>query len=1122
MKAHFIQRLICAGLLAIPLLVVAEDIDLFVSPPPVVEDPNDPDAEPVNEAPNVLLILDNAANFSANVSDMRCRISAAGEVSTSTSSLTAADATALDGKAAAVEQCALYAVIKGMDVSNGVLVNIGVMGFNANGMKTFNAQDGTFSNVCSSVSGNGGCLLAPIVPLNATTKANLLNWIKNWEVSGGTDYNIKGNGNANGASMQEAWAYFTGVTGISGRNYSSIKPSTSCNKNNVIFIGNAYRNNSSPGDQTTSSSGPKSALDGTNITALMRADPAATTLEKTLVGGTISGYCNPTTKTNPFVATLETSESKGVYALNWARYMKNNASVTTYSIGVLGPTCNAEYAAHLTKLGDSSLAGGKYFPTTDFAELVVALNKILVEIQSVNSVFAAVSLPVSVNTQGTYLNQVYIGMFRPDAEALPRWDGNMKQFRLGMVGNELRLLDAQNTSTSAINSQTGFITECARSYWTPTTVDSYWAGSEKSEGACTAIANSAFSNYPDGNIVEKGGHAYKLRTLTPANRNVKTCSAMFATCSSTSTLTSFDAANTTGITQAMLDSTAGATNRTTLINWARGLNVSDELGKGTSVMRPSTHGDVVHSRPVAVNHGTDEDPDIVLYYGGNDGLFRAVNGNRDDPADATKGVITSAGTDFAPGTELWSFMPPEFYGSIKRIYDNDKTINFKGSTIADALPKQYGFDGPVTAFNGTIDAANKVLVYAAMRRGGRVLYAFDTTTPATPTLKWKKGCPNNFPSSGAVSDADCSADFTQIGQTWSAAKTIYATGYGSGSSPLLIMGGGYDTCEDTDDGTANHSCSGGTKGNRIYVLDAATGAQAVALATDRAVTGDVTIVKDDAGKAMYAYATDLGGNVYRISGVDANTPFASTAPSAWTITKIASLGCDDLDPATACNSNRKFLYGPDVVYDNGLYIILVGSGDREKPLSNYSASYGVPNYFFMIKDNPGEANWLSDERGICDGVSVICKASLYAINDSNSPDAEALDLKKGWALRLAAHEQVVTSSITVFGTTTFSTHQPAVPEAGSCGANLGISHVYNIAYTNAASKNGTDSRYETVSGGGLPPSPVAGRVTLDDGQTVPFCIGCNPNSPLEGGQKTNTSALTPSQYKSRVYWYIQQ
>ncbi|GAB3549343.1 hypothetical protein GCM10027343_30920 [Noviherbaspirillum agri] len=1091
MKNHILKSFLGTAMLSVPFATPAEDIDLFISQPPTVS----------TEAPNVLLVIDNAANFSASVNNMRCRISSDGEVSTSTSYLTAADATKLDGTAGAVEQCALYSVIRDMDVSSGVKVNLGVMVYNANGMKSFDALTGAFSSPCDDVNSNGGCLVAPMVPLNATTRANLLNWIKNWEVSGNSSYNIKGNGSANGASMQEAWAYFTGATGISGRNYAAIKPSSTCKKNNVIFIGNAYRNNSSPGDQTTTN-GPKSALEGTNATAAMNANPPATQLEKTLFTDTITTSCG----TN----TLETSENKGVYALNWTRYMKNTASVTTYSVGVLGPTCNGEYAAHLTKMGDVSVGGGKYFATNNFEELKTALKTVLGEIQAVNTVFAAVSLPISVNTQGTYLNQVYIGMFRPDKDALPRWDGNLKQYRLGMINNQLKLLDSVDDQHSTVNAQTGFITECARSYWTSAETDNYWVDSLKSAGGCSP--ETKFSNSPDGNVVEKGGHAYMLRSIAPATRIVKTCSPVFATCSTTSALTSFDTDN-SAITQSLLDPTTGANNRTALINWARGLNVSNELNKGTTVMRPSSHGDVVHSRPVAINYGTDDDPNVVVYYGGNDGMLRAINGNR--TASLTSGAAT-----FEAGSELWSFMPPEFYGNIKRLYDNDKVVSFKGSGIATALPKAYGFDGPITAFQGQIDNADKVYVYAAMRRGGRALYAFDATDPANPTLKWKKGCKNNFPASGAVSDAECSTGFSGIGQTWSAAKVLHASGYDNGATPMLIFGGGYDTCEDTDDGTVNHSCTGTTKGNKIYVLDAETGTQLAALSTLRAVAGDVTIVRDNvSGMAKYAYATDMGGNVYRISGVDANTPFESTSPGNWTITRIASLGCDTV---AGCNANRKFLYAPDVVFDNGLYVLLIGSGDREKPLSNYTATYGVSNHFFMVKDDPSDATWLSSETANCDGTAVICKNSLFAITDNTTPEQTSLDAKKGWYLALAPHEQIVTNSVTVFGTTTFSTHQPAVAVAGTCGSNLGTSLVYNIAYSNASSKNGTDQRYQDLSGDGLPPSPVAGQVTLDDGQTVPFCIGCAPASPLEGVLKTKPVTTSVSKYKSRVYWYLQQ
>ena len=52
------------------------------------------------------------------------------------------------------------------------------------------------------------------------------------------------------------------------------------------------------------------------------------------------------------------------------------------------------------------------------------------EIQGINSVFVSASLPVSVNTQGTFLNQVFVGMFRPDQAGSPKWLGNVKQYQL--------------------------------------------------------------------------------------------------------------------------------------------------------------------------------------------------------------------------------------------------------------------------------------------------------------------------------------------------------------------------------------------------------------------------------------------------------------------------------------------------------------------------------------------------------------------------------------------------------------------------------------------------------------------------------------------------------------------
>jgi type IV pilus assembly protein PilY1 len=338
--------------------------------------------------------------------------------------------------------------------------------------------------------------------------------------------------------------------------------------------------------------------------------------------------------------------------------------------------------------------------------------------------------------------------------------------------------------------------------------------------------------------------------------------------------------------------------------------------------------------------------------------------------------------------------------------------------------------------------------------------------------------------------------------------------------PMLILGGGYDPCEDID--PVSDDCRDNGKGHAIYVLDAADGSLLKKFDTERGVVGDVFVLTDDAtGLAKWAYAADLGGNIYRISGVDANSPIGLTAPDDWTITRIAALGCSSTGD---CEDNRKFMFMPDIVEKNGTYYLLLGSGDREKPLSidedenpYWETSYSTTNYFFMVMDNPASNLWLSSENANC-GSDIMCLDSLLAIGADN-PNPEDLALKKGWYLELNDHEQVVTSAITVFGTTTFSTHTPFVPVEGQCSATLGTARVYNIRFLNASPRVGND-RSAVVAGGGLPPSPVAGQVTLDNGKTVPFIIGADEGSPLEA--KLPESPSTGTQPKTLTYWYIEK
>ena len=249
----------------------------------------------------------------------------------------------------------------------------------------------------------------------------------------------------------------------------------------------------------------------------MNAFPAATLAERAIMSPTTTTSCGTATLGNPH-------KHKGYYADEWSRYMYAHG-ITTFTIGLIGSGCQADYVALLTNT--AKVGGGKYFETQNTQELKDALGAALGAMISRNSVFASVSLPVSVSTQGYYLNQVFIGMFRPDRIALPRWVGNLKQYRLGRPAGQttgIELQDARTPAQPAISiAHTGFIDNCALSYWTPTTADSYW----DTFAAPTCTGYPGPSNTPDGDVVEKGGHGYMLRgsaAATSMSRNMKTCS----------------------------------------------------------------------------------------------------------------------------------------------------------------------------------------------------------------------------------------------------------------------------------------------------------------------------------------------------------------------------------------------------------------------------------------------------------------------------------------------------------------------------------------------------------------------------------------------------------------------
>lgn len=1054
LKTRFLRLLALVTLWSGMTSALAEDIDIFVT------------GQAANTAtPAVLVILDNTANWN----------------------------TAFTNE--------INALVTAVNAIGNGKVRLGLMMFTETGSGN-TGQD-------------GGYVRAAIRSLDSTYKTQFVNMVSALHVN-----EDKSNGGKAGLAMWEAFRYLSGrspyagnaknkadftgntftysvntqgkggsvdisaasraVWALSGNALASKNASTysapslgSCGKTFVIYVSNGPAQDNSN--------------DISTVNTALAAAGGSTTQIPILPSGSAD---NPADEVARFLSTTATNASGQLL----------NTAVYTIDVDKSSSGQGPGWTALLRSM--ANVSGGRYYDVNSQsnagADISNAFNEIFTEIQAINSAFASVSLPVSVNTQGTYLNQVFIGQFRPDGDARPRWQGNLKQYKLGYVDNVLSLVDAGNAN--ATSGTTGFIASCARSFWTPSIVDQYWATlSPGNQCPEPQGVNYQASNFPDGPIVEKGGQAYVLRAGVDkdgnaVSRNVKTCHPTFASCTS---LVDFNSSLDVSPYAASLFLTGSPTksDRDALINWARGDDTLDEdVDQNLTERRPSIHGDVVHSRPVAVNFGTDSSPQVVVFYGANDGMLRAVNGNR----SAAIGAVPAGG-------EIWSFMPPEFFGRIARLRSNDVLVSFP--TITGGQPKPYGFDGPITASK----VGNQTVVYAAMRRGGRVLYAFEVSNAVTsvlssPVLKWKVGCPN------LGNDDGCASGFSDMGQTWSAAVPFKAQGYGSGNSPLLALGGGYDSCEDVD---ASDACTASSKGRRIYILDADTGALLKSFTTDRGVVADVTLVNDADGRALYAYAADLAGNVYRIN-------IGTSAPADWTMTKLASLGC----PTTAsCTPRRKFFYAPDVVEERGTYYVLLGSGDREKPLTSATlASYpnaaSVSNHFFSIKDQPATATWLSSESSNC-GSSVICLGSLLSISTSATPTSADLSAKKGWYLALASREQVVSATITVYGSATFSTTQPLVGNSNACQPNLGTARVYNVGYTDASTKNGSANRYQDLPAGGLPPSPVAGKVILDDGTTVPFVIGGSGSSSLTGQAKPPV-ATGRSQPGKRVYTIIKK
>jgi type IV pilus assembly protein PilY1 len=630
-----------------------------------------------------------------------------------------------------------------------------------------------------------------------------------------------------------------------------------------------------------------------------------------------------------------------------------DARVITHTIGF---AANAAASNFLNKIALES--GGGFYEADNSTDLVTAFQTILRNVKDVNATFVSPGVAVNQLNRLTHRDELYFALFKPAEGAV--WPGNLKKYKIS--GDEV--LD--KNGINAVDSTTGFFSENAHSYWSP---------------------------LADGNDVREGGAASRL-DLVRRSYTFNSTGNIFTTANELSE-------SNTNITEEDLNVhllADSATLRETVLKWARGVDVRDEDGDGSSTDVRIQMGDPIHSQPVIVNYSAT---DSAIFVATNHGFLHSF--------------------DAETGEENFSIIPKELLANLYDFYRDGSSFNHI-----------YGLDGDLVLRHFD----DKIYLYVGMRRGGNNYYVFDVTTKLSPKLVFKID--------------GGSGDFANMGQTWSR-PTITKVRMGSVVKNVMIVGGGYD--EDQDDKT---NSSEDNIGNSVYMIDADSGELLWAASNANAdlivpemtysIPARISVIdRDSDGFADHMYVADMGAQLFRFDIYNGKTgsEFIRGAELA------------DFN-STEAENNRRFYYGPDVsevsLGDEHYFAVAIGSGFRAGPLNTV-----VDDRFYMVKDT---GVFKRDESGLftMPSTTTLSESNLYDATEHllNSSDETQRELentlfasKNGWMMRLTdGGEKVLASPLILDYKVFFTTYLPASASISACAPPTGNSRAYLVNLIN--------------------------------------------------------------------------
>lgn len=708
--------------------------------------------------------------------------------------------------------------------------------------------------------------------------------------------------------------------------------------------------------------------------------------------------------------------------------------------------------------------GGEYFVTHGSSDLMNTLEAIINDIKSIHTTFSSPAVSVNAFNRSRHRDDLYFTVFSPDGDK-PHWDGNFKRFKLTFDTNGNPVI-VDKDDVPAISPITNFFKETATSFWTD-------------------VADA-----PDGNQTERGGAASRLTT----SRNVYTRIGTSANLA--------DASNEVHENNALLTNTVlniGAATvpyRQDLLQWTRGIDLKDADGDGSTSDARRFMGDPLHGQPALIQYGgTEANPDITAYVVTNDGYLHAIN--------------------TSDGTERFAFIPPELLPNLDILYRNTGT------------QKTYGLDGTVKSYvidndkDGVIESAqgDRVYIFVGMRRGGRNYYALDVTDRSNPELMWTIRGGINDPALG---------DYTELGQTWSAAQ-IKKMRYQGNDLTVMIVGGGYDTNQDfVNVRTAD------SMGRGIFIINALTGELIFRIGPDAgadlqladmqySIPSDVNAIDANGDTYLdHIYVGDMGGQLWR---VDVDRYVGDDAGVADLGQIITGGRIADLADNTAI-SNRRFYYAPELALmrdtNKTLYIaIAIGSGYRAHPTSR-----AVQDRLFMLRDLPvfsAPSPYVTVTEN--DSTHELFDTTDNLIGQGTDTQiasaTESLQNSNGWFIDLdyAAGEKALSKGLIFAGELFFTTFEPHDPTsvAASCTPHEGSGYLYHVNLDNGTPVKNydlivnanpdeltkEDRRVKTNEGISGDPTTVH----TDQGDAV--CTNTNCRQLGTGGEK------------QKLYWYEQ-